>query len=332
MKRMNTGGFARKSGFTLMEMLIVVAIIAVLVAIAIPVFVSQLERARESTDLANVRSAYAQVMTAAVGDTKDPALHKADGTYEADVKLVQAQDGWTTAEGSLNIAGVTPADATRWVGTPAAAGTCRVKFDPATGIASFIWSGAGNAAYLATVAPYKSQTLMALHTIDNAKRVAADVQTLTAIGEEILSKGWTKKQLEEALGILVKGGAVRIANFYQDKTGSFDSTYASDGFRIEEKPGLGNILSAIGFDGGKTSTNDAGETIYANSLFYSDELATNQFKNNAIDQTKRSIILDQFKTDSSGKVSSFRIYAKAMDDQANMNEQEKAQFRVTVTA
>ena len=50
-------------GFTLAELLIVVAIIAVLVAIAIPVFTSQLEKSRESTDMANVRSAYAEVVT-----------------------------------------------------------------------------------------------------------------------------------------------------------------------------------------------------------------------------------------------------------------------------
>ena len=49
-------------GFTLAELLIVVAIIAVLVAIAIPVFTAQLEKAREATDLANVRSAYAEMM------------------------------------------------------------------------------------------------------------------------------------------------------------------------------------------------------------------------------------------------------------------------------
>ena len=42
-----------------MEMLIVVAIIAVLVAVAIPTFSSQLHKARVATDWANVRSYYA---------------------------------------------------------------------------------------------------------------------------------------------------------------------------------------------------------------------------------------------------------------------------------
>ena len=50
-----------KKGFTLMEMLIVVAIIAVLVAVAIPTFSSQLHKARVATDWANVRSYYAQL-------------------------------------------------------------------------------------------------------------------------------------------------------------------------------------------------------------------------------------------------------------------------------
>ena len=50
-------------GFTLAELLIVVAIIAVLVAIAIPVFTTQLEKSREAADLANLRSAYAEQMT-----------------------------------------------------------------------------------------------------------------------------------------------------------------------------------------------------------------------------------------------------------------------------
>lgn len=51
----------RKSnkGFTLAELLIVVAIIAVLVAISIPIFNNQLKRARFATNQANARAAYA---------------------------------------------------------------------------------------------------------------------------------------------------------------------------------------------------------------------------------------------------------------------------------
>ena len=46
-----------KKGFTLAELLIVVAIIGILVAISFPIFTSQLEKSREATDLANERSA-----------------------------------------------------------------------------------------------------------------------------------------------------------------------------------------------------------------------------------------------------------------------------------
>ena len=51
-----------KKGFTLMEMLIVVAIIAILVAIAIPTFNSSLNKARVATDEANLRAEYAETM------------------------------------------------------------------------------------------------------------------------------------------------------------------------------------------------------------------------------------------------------------------------------
>ena len=53
-----------KKGFTLAELLIVVAIIAVLVAIAIPIFSAQLEKSRDATSVANMRSAYAESQVA----------------------------------------------------------------------------------------------------------------------------------------------------------------------------------------------------------------------------------------------------------------------------
>lgn len=55
---------ANKKGFTIMEMLIVVAIIAVLVAIAIPTFNGALEKSKEAADVANVRAVYAELVVA----------------------------------------------------------------------------------------------------------------------------------------------------------------------------------------------------------------------------------------------------------------------------
>lgn len=53
-----------KKGFTLMEMLIVVAIIAILLAIAIPTFNNALNKARQATDEANLRAYYSETITA----------------------------------------------------------------------------------------------------------------------------------------------------------------------------------------------------------------------------------------------------------------------------
>ena len=51
-------------GFTLMEMLIVVAIIAILIAIAIPTFTNSLNKAKDAADEANGRALYAALSTA----------------------------------------------------------------------------------------------------------------------------------------------------------------------------------------------------------------------------------------------------------------------------
>ena len=92
-------------GFTLMEMLIVVAIIAVLIAIAIPTFTNQLEKAREATDLANLRGAYAQVMAAALTNSAEDASINLkrdgdDGTavWSIEVSATQTVANWQTKD------------------------------------------------------------------------------------------------------------------------------------------------------------------------------------------------------------------------------------------
>ena len=60
-----------KKGFTLAELLVVVAIIGVLVAISIPIFTSQLEKSRDAVTLSNIRAAYAQAQTAYLTGSDD---------------------------------------------------------------------------------------------------------------------------------------------------------------------------------------------------------------------------------------------------------------------
>ena len=79
--------FKGNKGFTLMEMLIVVAIIAILIAIMIPTFTKQLEKARETADIANIRSEYSEAMVALISDSF------ADEGYSTD-PLTQTQDEW----------------------------------------------------------------------------------------------------------------------------------------------------------------------------------------------------------------------------------------------
>ena len=123
-----------RSGFTLMEMLIVIALIAVLIAIAIPVFASQLEKSREATDLANVRAAYAQVSTEA-------QLGNFEATVTVDLKQKQAD--WQSVD-PVNIGGIVhyknQGDTDNWKGVASPNGTCVVSYSADRGII-FTWNG-----------------------------------------------------------------------------------------------------------------------------------------------------------------------------------------------
>ena len=67
----------KKGGFTLVEMLIVVAIIAILIAVSLPLVSSNLEKAREAVDDANRRSALSLGMTYYLSNMDDADINNA---------------------------------------------------------------------------------------------------------------------------------------------------------------------------------------------------------------------------------------------------------------
>ena len=117
-----------------MEMLIVIAIVIVLIAIAIPVFLSQPEKSREAADLANVRSAYAQVSAEALLGNPETTVT---------VELKQKRADWQSVD-PVNIGGIVhyknQGDTDQWKGVAAPNGTCVVSYDEDYGII-LTWSG-----------------------------------------------------------------------------------------------------------------------------------------------------------------------------------------------
>jgi len=71
-----------EGGFTLMELLIVVAIIAVLAAIAIPMFMNSLARSRAATDADMIRNGYASAQTQIMANPTNKGSYylQTDGT------------------------------------------------------------------------------------------------------------------------------------------------------------------------------------------------------------------------------------------------------------
>ena len=92
MKKMNN------KGFSLVELIVVIAIMAVLVGVLAPTLIKNVEKSRESTDLQNLDTIRGAVVTTLSDETVAAKIPASSTTYELDTTNVTLSGGLTLSQ------------------------------------------------------------------------------------------------------------------------------------------------------------------------------------------------------------------------------------------